>query len=273
LYGDKPDLAKLQLYFKGLNLKAEQINLVHPETKWTFLHHFAYEGDIELIACALKAGADHEAANAMGKTPLHLAAEANKPAAVMALLKGGANVNAKTLACFTPLHLAVLSRHRHIVRILLGNPYAPVDVYSDSVHGTPLEMAKDPEIRELLSEYSHHGCLKSALDWVGAMPTPKSKRVSRLSSSSLLEFSESGGAVPTPKSKKISGLSSSSLLEFSEGGGVVPTPKSKKILLQPLLTREFSGQSTKVASNSDRIQLEAIQRQLSASLNGPLNTQ
>lgn len=240
LYGETPDLDKLRLYFKGLNLTKEQINLTHPDTKWTFLHHFAYQGDDDLVAWGLEAGADHTAANAMGKTPLHLAAEANKPTAVMTLLKGGANPGAKTLAGFTPLHLAVLNRHRATVRTLLGS-HVPVDVCSDSVHGTPIDMAKDPEIRKLLKEYNRNGFLESAL--------------------------ESGRlAVPTPKSKRI--LRQSSLTRESSGGttAVVPSPKTKKILLQPLLTRDFSGQSATFSlsdtplSKSDHHQLRAIER-------------
>merc|ERR1719181_2364534 len=80
-----PDLAKLRLYFKGLNVQPEQINTKHPETKWTFLHHFAHQGDEDLVSWALQAGADYSVANAMGKTPLHLAAEANKPLVVLTL--------------------------------------------------------------------------------------------------------------------------------------------------------------------------------------------
>jgi len=155
----------------------------------------------------------------------------------MTLLKGGADINAKTLAGFTPLHLAVLGRHRLTVRTLLGNSFAPVDVHSDSVHGTPLELTKDAEIRALLLEYSHYGCLKSALESESGMPTPKPKRSLRLSSSVSREFSESGSAAPTPK--------------------------TNRILLQPLLTRDLSG-SAKMAldlSISDRQQLHAIERQ------------
>lgn len=212
-----PDLAKLRLYFKGLNVNREQINTKHPETKWTFLHHFAHQGDEDLVSWGLRAGADYSLANAMGKTPLHLAAEGNKSMVVLTLLQGGADVHARTLSGYTPLHLAVLNRHKLTVRAILANSVEPVDVIADSVHGTPFELAKDPEIREMLREYSLNGFLKS--------PTSKSKRMLRLSSSSLSQ-------------------------ELSENGSAVPTPKSTRILLQPLLP-------------SDAHQLKAIERQLS----------
>lgn len=236
----QPDLDKLRLYFKGLNLTKQQINMVHRETKWSFLHHFASQGDDDLVTWALQAGADHAATNAMGKTPLHLAAEANKTMAVLALLKAGADVHAKTLAGFTPLHLAVLNRHKVTVRSLLKNSVVPLDVMtSESVHGTPIELAKDPEIREMLLDYSFHGFFQS--------PTAKSRRERlRLSSS----------------------LSSSLSREVSDNGSAVPTPKSTRILLQPLLSRDLSGPSVKIpldTSNSDRHQLRALERSLGLS--------
>jgi len=181
----------------------------------------------------LQAGADPAAANAMGKTPLHLAAEMNKTMAVMALLKGGADVNATTLSGYTPLHLAVLNRHTLTVRSLLTNTHESPDLYADSIHGTPHDLAKDPEIREMLREFALHGCLKS----------PKSKRTLRLSSS----------------------LSRSLSQAFSENGSAAPTPKQMGILLEPLLVRDLSGQSGKVPkdmSSSDCQQLKAIERQL-----------
>jgi len=203
---------------------------------------------VDLVAWGLKAGADHTAATAMGKTPLHLAAEANKPAAVIALLKGGANPNAKTLAGFTPLHLSALSRHRLTVRTLLVNSITPVDVDSDSVHGTPHDLAKDPAIREMLEEYSMHGFLKSAMESGSAVvPTPKSKRVLRQPSLTLESLESGIAAVPTPKSQRIL-LHPSLTLESLE------TPKSQRILLQRTL------------SSSDRHQLKAIERANSMSL-------
>jgi len=173
LYEDTLNLGNLRLYFKGLTITPEQINLRNPQTKWTFLHHFAYQGDIDLVEWSLQAGADHAAVTAMGKTPLHLAAENNKSAAVMALLRGGANPNAKTLSGFTCLHLAVLNGHKHMVATLLENSIAPLDIEEDSAHGTALEMARDPTIRGMLKEFSENGFLKHS----GEIIRSKSERI------------------------------------------------------------------------------------------------
>jgi len=177
---------------------------------------------------------------------------------VITLLKGGANPNAKTLAGFTPLHLAVLNRHRNTVRTLLAKSIVPLDLYSDSVHGTPLEIARDAEICEMLEEYLMNGFLKSESEnAIPPMPTPKSKR--------------------SMKQPSLTRELSDQLSASFGAGAVVPTPKSGRILLEPLLTRDFSG-SAKVAltdlctsnsmsdsgKKSDLIQLKAIERQLNA---------
>lgn len=151
---DTPNLSKLRLYFKGLSLKPEQINLENPETKWTFLHHFAYQGDVDLVKWCLEAGGDIMAKTAMGKTPLHLAVENNKPCAAIALLKGGADPNAKTLSGYTSLHLAALNGHGGVVCTLLENSLVPLDVDADSAHGTACNLTRDPAIRAKLEEYS-----------------------------------------------------------------------------------------------------------------------
>lgn len=173
LRNDTLNLGNLRLYFKGLTVTPEQINLRNLETKWTFLHHFAYQGDVDLVEWSLQVGADHAAVTALGKTPLHLAAENNQSAAVMALLRGGADPNAKTLAGYTCLHLAVLNGHKHMVATLLQNSIAPLDIEEDSSRGTALEMARDPTIRGMLKEFSANGFLKNS----GEIMRSKSARI------------------------------------------------------------------------------------------------
>merc|ERR1719235_1366555 len=84
LHSNSLNLDKLRLYFKGSKLQPGQINLKHAETHWTFLHHFAHQGDVDLVRWGLDAGADSTAKNAMGKTPLHLAVENKQLGAAIA---------------------------------------------------------------------------------------------------------------------------------------------------------------------------------------------
>jgi ankyrin repeat protein len=203
LLKDTPNLDKLRLYFKGLSLKPEQINLANPETKWTFLHHFANQGDVDLITWCVKAGGDIKAKTAMGKTPLHLAVESNKPCAAIALLKGGADPNAKSLAGYTSLHLATLNGLGGMVCTLFENSLVPVDVDADSVHGTACNLTRDPAIRAMLEKYSANelgGFPKSETQSENVAPSPKQKRILTRSSS------QSGLPVQSPLKLVQSGM-------------------------------------------------------------------
>lgn len=208
---DEPDFENLRK-MKGLALRPDQINLKNPETHFTFLHHFAFRGDIELLTWALRNGADINAQNTMKKTPLHLAAEQNQATAVKVLLESGADLMPKTLAGFTPLHLAVLNGHEDVVRTLLE--HGGVDEHADSVHGTPVEMAsagKNSKIQEMLAEYTNYGMLQAALFSVPMTPCmsvgdmgegPISRSQSGILSGSIqssqLYRSQSGAAAQQP---------------------------------------------------------------------------
>lgn len=70
----------------------------------TPLHRAALRGDAEAVAALIKSGADVNATNEAGATPLHYAA--GSEGVVDLLLKAGANPNACSLTRYTPLHSA-----------------------------------------------------------------------------------------------------------------------------------------------------------------------
>ena len=80
------------------------------------LHRAAAEGDSEALAALLEAGADADARDEDGVTPLHLAAS---PDIVEALLNAGADVDARPSNGRTPLHYAMLEGNGEVLDALL----------------------------------------------------------------------------------------------------------------------------------------------------------
>lgn len=81
------------------------VNAPDPGLGRTALHFAARHDSVELIQILLDAGADVNASNNWGDTPLHIAAaEIKSPSVVLKLIEAGADVNAKSSLGYTPLH-------------------------------------------------------------------------------------------------------------------------------------------------------------------------
>jgi ankyrin repeat protein len=89
----------------------------------TGLHGAAYAGQIDLVEQLLNQGAEVNARwGQEGKTPLHLAAESPKEERIRVaklLLERGADINAMDEAGWTPLTTAVLTPHLDMVKLLI----------------------------------------------------------------------------------------------------------------------------------------------------------
>jgi len=84
------------------------------------------------------------------KTPLHEAAARGNLEVANLLLEHGADVNAKDEDSSTPLHEAVGSDNMKMAKLLLENG---ADLNVESNYGTPLELADNKAMVELLSKY------------------------------------------------------------------------------------------------------------------------
>ena len=90
-------------------------------------------GEFELC---LGMGEDVNARDNNGNTPLHLAAQAENPAAVTFLIQAGADVNARNNTEATPLHISVDNERAEVLTALLE---AGADINAGAGgHGTPL---------------------------------------------------------------------------------------------------------------------------------------
>lgn len=120
---------------------AKQLNLEDLKGQ-TPLMLMAEDGDAELVASLLQAGADPDLQEIDGMTALHSACKSHVDACVDALLDHPCQLTITTREKRSALHTASWAGHVHAVKRL--SKLAPALVNERDIHGqTPLEMAED----------------------------------------------------------------------------------------------------------------------------------
>ena len=122
-------------------------------------------GNIEGVKQAIAAGADVNAENEFGSTPLAYAAVNGRKEIAELLIANGANVNGRSSTLGFPLHLAIDECHKGIVELLIANG-ANVNERGHMMGKTPLDCAESaskwdspkiiaakPEIADLLRKH------------------------------------------------------------------------------------------------------------------------
>ncbi len=113
---------------------------------YTPLHYAAaFNSDPAIVKTLMKAGAklqakDHE----WGATPLHWGAWSNKnPSVITALLSGGADPNAQDEGGGTPLHAAAVNNSNPAIIVTLLNAGSDTGIRDREAEKTPWDYAKD----------------------------------------------------------------------------------------------------------------------------------
>ncbi|CAI7609489.1 unnamed protein product [Penicillium viridicatum] len=152
----------------------------------------------QIIDLLLEFGADVNAANRHGNTPLHQAADRGHLAAVELLLKQqNTNLQARDSSGSTALHISIQQNHISIVELLLVNPN--VDINCKDMHGnTPLwwstRLERDDISLRLLAEDSVD---LNAVGWKsGLFTTPLFHAVARQNCSLVKIFVEKSDLDP-----------------------------------------------------------------------------
>ena len=133
------------------------------------IHKSATDGNIEAVKQHLAAGAEVNAKDEDGWTPLHLAAEEGHKETLKLLIDKGADVHAGDKDGDSPLAWAVYSNHMDIVKLLIAAG-ADVNVKNNKYGWTPLYSAAGGGHKKISELLIDKGADVNAKDDTGMTP-------------------------------------------------------------------------------------------------------
>jgi len=148
--GDRVGVRQLLSRGASINVTVQSAEQYSPAWGDTCLHSAVIERRADLVPLLLEAGAEVNARNVRGVTPLHRAVE--RPELVDLLLRNGADVNSTDRLGRTPLHYAAATSPRAVIDALL-RAGARVEA-ADNVGRTPLHEA---------ARWGHEECVQQLL--------------------------------------------------------------------------------------------------------------
>ena len=162
---------------------SQDVNALAFDRDETPLHVSSRLGHVEITRVLLEHGADREARDKNGWSPLERASDGGHAELVQVLLEYGAHANARDAKKRTPLYLASNWGKPAVVRALLEHG-ADVEARSND-YQTPLHRAKKEEVVRLLLE---HGADANALDIKNRTPLHRLSEAGRACAARVLEY-------------------------------------------------------------------------------------
>ena len=147
-------IASMSILWLLLSFSLNPVTAGAKEKPTKSLHQAVIDKDVEQVQLNISAGANVNATDAMGYTPLFYAAQNGQEDVAELLIAGGANINVKDRTGNTPLHYAAVSGHYDVCRLLL-------DEGADSsaknlMGGTAMAMAKAEGHHEIVRLLRDH---------------------------------------------------------------------------------------------------------------------
>jgi uncharacterized protein len=125
----------------------------------TAMHYAAINGNLQIIAILIKAGAKLDPVDPLENTPLHLAADNGQTEAAKLLLDAGAEVDPQNKGGLTPLMIAASRGNLDLVRALLAKGANPNK--SDYTGRDALSWAEDSHRAAVVDAISRAQAAKS----------------------------------------------------------------------------------------------------------------